>query len=240
MKYKLIFFLFDHFVDMVTRYLGQLTVLSGPFKGMNYIRGSVGSSFMPKIFGTYELEIAPWISELPQFGLGLDIGAAEGYYAVGLLRSKICKRMIAWEMNPNGQVMMSQLAVANSVDSRLDIRGYCDSTQLNQSISEASGNVLVVIDCEGFEGDLLEPVDGNLLSRCSFIIETHNSIKPGVHEQLIKKLGATHDIKENFPKRRNADDIPAIISGFIKVFQMPILRRLAMSERRCQGLGWLL
>ena len=135
---------------------------------------------------------------------------------------------------------MSQLAVVNSVESRLVIRGYCDSSQLSQSISAMNGNVLVVIDCESFEGDLLEAVDDSLLSRCSFIIETHNPMKPGVHEQLIKKLGASHDIKEGFPKRRNSDDFPSIMSGVMKVFQIPILRRLAMSERRCQGLGWLL
>jgi hypothetical protein len=222
------------------RHMQVFDVCSGPFQGMHYIPGSVGSSLTPKILGTYEMEVASWISRLPHFQLGLDVGAAEGYYAVGLLRKGTCDRMIAWEMDPTGRDLLCKLADANSMRERLDIRGCCDPSQLGQEISKAEGEVLVVIDCEGFEGDLLPPLDKNLLERCTFVIETHNPMNPGVHERLLRHLEPTHEIEEVFPRRRKAEDFPGHLCGRLKLLRIPLVNRLAMTERRPAGLGWLL
>lgn len=240
MFYKILFQSFDRCVDVLFRHMKGLVVCSGPFKGMRYIPGSVGSSLTPKVLGTYEMEIASWISRLPRFQLGLDVGAAEGYYAVGLLRQGICDRVIAWEMDPQGRDLLGKLADANSMRDRIDIRGRCDPDQLEQEISKAEGEILVVVDCEGYEGDLLPPLDKKLLERCSFMIETHNPMNPGVHERLLRQLETSHEIEEIFPRRRTPDDVPDHLPGRLKLLQLPVASRLAMSERRAPGLGWLL
>ena len=61
-------------------------VLSGPFAGMKYVNQSVGSMWFPKVLGTYELELASIIRGfcLARPPSVVDIGAAEGYYAVGV------------------------------------------------------------------------------------------------------------------------------------------------------------
>src|SRR5438876_11547620 len=61
-------------------------VSNGSFRGMAYVPEAVGSSLLPKLIGSYEQEITPAIEEMvakrpPRI---IDIGAAEGYYAVGL------------------------------------------------------------------------------------------------------------------------------------------------------------
>src|SRR5271166_5203781 len=62
------------------------TVQAGPFRGMRYIDQSHSSSLIPKWLGLYERELHDCIEEAiaSPFQTVLDIGAAEGYYAVGL------------------------------------------------------------------------------------------------------------------------------------------------------------
>ena len=61
-------------------------VLSGPFHGMRYVDHSVGSSLFPKLIGTYEKELRYWLeAQFTESNLTtiVNIGAGEGYYAVG-------------------------------------------------------------------------------------------------------------------------------------------------------------
>src|SRR4051794_38235977 len=74
-----------------TRRLAELTrstVVGGPFEGMSYVGNSHGSAWCPKILGTYEREIRSAVDEIAarEFPNIVNIGAAEGYYAVGLAR----------------------------------------------------------------------------------------------------------------------------------------------------------
>src|SRR3989344_7241810 len=39
-------------------------VASGPFEGMKYVKDSVGSRLLPKLLGTYELELHPTIEKV--------------------------------------------------------------------------------------------------------------------------------------------------------------------------------
>ena len=59
--------------------------MGGPFKGMRYHGDAMGGAVAPKIKGVYESELAPFFvkrSAIP-FQHIIDVGAAEGYYAVG-------------------------------------------------------------------------------------------------------------------------------------------------------------
>ena len=61
-------------------------VASGPFAGMRHGDIAVGSVLTVKLLGTYEKELWPIIDQIiaTAYPLIIDIGAAEGYYAVGL------------------------------------------------------------------------------------------------------------------------------------------------------------
>src|SRR4051812_14244715 len=64
-------------------------VLSGPFAGMAYVRQAAGSCLAPKLIGCYEAELHGVVARILRTGYTqiVDIGCAEGYYAVGLARS---------------------------------------------------------------------------------------------------------------------------------------------------------
>src|SRR6185312_7312344 len=66
----------------------SLAVLSGPFAGMLYHAAAAGSVLGPKLIGSYEHEISAWIEATvnANYQRILDVGCAEGYYAVGFAR----------------------------------------------------------------------------------------------------------------------------------------------------------
>lgn len=60
-------------------------IVAGPFRGMRYIEKAVCSELPPKILGTYEMELHALIESIVarRPSCIIDIGAAEGFYAVG-------------------------------------------------------------------------------------------------------------------------------------------------------------
>src|SRR5436190_882004 len=80
------------FVKLEEGYMGHLLspdkkVLGGIFKGLQYPRfESSGSGLVTKLLGSYENELHPFIQQLGanKYTEIIDIGCAEGYYAVGL------------------------------------------------------------------------------------------------------------------------------------------------------------
>ena len=61
-------------------------VLRGPFAGMVYAVDAFASAYFPKLIGCYEREIHEILESVIRRGYRriIDIGCAEGYYAVGL------------------------------------------------------------------------------------------------------------------------------------------------------------
>jgi FkbM family methyltransferase len=106
------------------RYMEHLTrahtggqVQQGPFAGMRYVDHAVGSAFIPKLLGIYERELNACIEQscAMRFPLIIDIGAAEGYYAVGMALRVPGARVIAFEMEENGRTALREMAGLNGV-----------------------------------------------------------------------------------------------------------------------------
>ena len=80
----------------------DLTVRNGPFRGMRYPeRASVGSALVPKLLGSYERELQPVLEDIlaREHSEIVDIGCAEGYYAVGLALRLPAARVFAYDTN---------------------------------------------------------------------------------------------------------------------------------------------
>src|SRR5215204_4418004 len=60
-------------------------VQEGPFAGMRYL-SETRDPILPKLVGSYEAEIQPWIRAAitQRYRRVIDVGCAEGYYAVGM------------------------------------------------------------------------------------------------------------------------------------------------------------
>eukprot|EP01031_Cornospumella_fuschlensis_P050377 gene50377-61632_t len=127
-------------------------VLAGPFVGMRYIEGSVGSAYVPKLLGIYERELNRCVEEACALDVPLivDIGAAEGYYAVGLAMRNPGAKVVAFEMESEGRALLKEMAEINEVEQRLSIRGRCEPADLQDALFGAERSI-VVCDVEGYE-----------------------------------------------------------------------------------------
>src|SRR5271170_382684 len=67
--------------------LNELVVRNGPFAGMRYARPlPEGSIFFPKLLGSYEAELQAHFERVigTDYSAIVDVGCADGYFAVGL------------------------------------------------------------------------------------------------------------------------------------------------------------
>lgn len=199
-------------------------VLGGPFKGMRYINSSSGSTFLPKILGTYEAEIAEDLISLVHMAQSaiVDVGCAEGYYANGALKLNPAIKVIGFDSNPVARQLCYNMAERNGFNSRLHIFGYCDHQTLNSVL--VNGTVdLVIADIEGYETELLDPAAIPALCATNLIVETHSQAG---EEVIISRFSSSHEIKRISPRSRSWRDI-----------EIPIFRNLAhlspQFERSC-------
>ncbi len=175
----------------------QMRVAQGPFAGMHYIDQSTGSRWWPKILGTYELELWPQVAKLlgaPPAVL-VDVGAAEGFYAVGFARAMPTSRVVAFEREASGRDQLTRLAEINGVTDRIDLRGSCDPEALAAALSGAA-SAAVLCDVEGYEATLLDPRAVPALLNCPMLVEVHEFASPGVGDLLRRRFAATHNIDE--------------------------------------------
>ncbi len=190
-------------------------IAQGPFRGMCYISSAFCSEILPKIVGTYELEVSPAIEAICCAGCDriVDIGAAEGYYAVGLAMRNPSTRVIAFEMNPSARYYLRKLARRNGVAERIDVRGRCEPDSLARALHGAR-KPAVVCDCEGAEDFLLCPDQVEPLRGSFVLVETHDGLSTdagvlaGITDRLRERFEPTHEIEVISSRDRREDDLP--------------------------------
>lgn len=184
-------------------------VLGGPFKGMAYVSSSVGSQYWPKVFGTYETELHGVIHELDKQGFAkvIDVGAAEGYYAVGLATRWPSASVSAFESEAEGREFIGQMARSNNVQDRIQILGHATPRALRKELQQADeGRVFCVMDVEGAERDLCDLQNVPELARSHVLVETHDFAVPGIHELLLGRLAKSHRIRSIDQRERSLSD----------------------------------
>jgi hypothetical protein len=165
-----------------------LTVSGGPFAGLRYPDATAGS-LVPKLLGAYERELHGAIEravagEPEQI---VNVGAADGYYAVGLARRCPAARVLAFEVDPRARELLARVAATNRVT--LEIGGAATIDALGRL---PAARTLVVIDCEGCEGTLLDPGRVPVLRTATIVAELHDFAVPG--ETVTARFAATHEV----------------------------------------------
>jgi hypothetical protein len=193
-------------------------VRHGPFAGMRYIDGSIGSAYLPKLLGTYERELVSVIEAecVRRPRLIIDLGAAEGYYAVGLALRNPGARVVAFERGEAGQIALLKMARLNGVPGRLEIRGGCGPSDLRDLLDSgkdehprvANPNPFILCDVEGDERRLLDPSAIPGLQSARILVETHEFIHPGITEQLRARFAPTHGVELIWQTSRLRSDFP--------------------------------
>lgn len=174
------------------------TVFSGPFAGMNYSSNASEGALMPRLIGCYEAELHPFMSEVAQAGyeVVIDIGCAEGYYAVGLARMLPDCHIHAHDISESAQRACRELARANGVADRVTVEGVFEGSRLAQLKARKS---LIVCDIEGAEDQLLDPMQWPDFARFDLLVEVHECFQRGLVKKLAARFAATHDIEWVWP-----------------------------------------
>jgi precorrin-6B methylase 2 len=175
----------------------ELVVLSGPFKGMNHINDIVWGPITPKWLGTYECELHPVMFEIirdQSYDTIVDVGAAEGYYAIGLARHLPKCIVFAFDLDYRARLQQRHLARLNKVNNAI-VGSGCNHVQLENHIRK---RCLVVCDIEGYEVQLLDPTAVPALKRTDVLVEVHSTQNMDaieVKDLLIQRFFKTHEIE---------------------------------------------
>ena len=102
------------------------------------------------MLGHYENEVQSRLQDLSQFRRAgfVDVGAAEGFFALGMLVSGLADKPIAFETNHKSREALTSNANLNQVVDLLEVRGEATRHSLVQAVSELD-ECLDLIDIEG-------------------------------------------------------------------------------------------
>jgi precorrin-6B methylase 2 len=212
------------------------TVLSGLFEGMlipDETSWGHDDAFA-KIAGTYELELRKVflraVERAPS--IIINVGCAEGYYAIGLARLLPTAAVYAFDIDECARTICERSAKENGVSDRIVVGGLCTPRDLSD-ITSRSGRVLIIMDCEGAELELLDRVAVPGLAGSDIIVETHNFAAENAAETLQRRLDRDHDIHRISQGARGPHKLA-------RVATLPELERwLMVSETRVEVTTWL-
>ena len=170
------------------------TVTSGPFKGMKLLPDQPwdDGNLNHKLDGSYEGELHACVDRIIELNPKriINVGCAEGYYAVGLGLRLPDTEVIAVDRNQNCLNVCLKNAELNGV--KLLNCGEITAPILSIMIE---GNTVVVMDCEGGELDLINPFTCPNLPKAVFLIECHDFMHPNTSSILLDRLLNTHTVK---------------------------------------------
>jgi hypothetical protein len=186
------------------------SVVSGPFRGMRYIRIAYGTSTLDKTLGIYEREIHAAVESMIEYRPDVlaNAGTAEGYYLVGMASRLPGLHAVGYDRMAIARHLARRLARLNGVADRVELRGLCSAHDLERVLSPAARPALIS-DIDGAELDCLRPDVAPSLQRTLILVELHDMFVAGVSAQIRARFHPTHDI-EVFPVRTHrAEDVPA-------------------------------
>lgn len=171
-------------------------VRRGPFAGMHYPRRRGDIVHTAKLVGAYESELHGAIERLiartPT--LVVNVGSGDGYYVVGIARRLHAARIVAVDPDPLAQRACADTARRNDVGARVEPLTRIDAPALER-ILDSPVRALIVVDCEGYEDELLDPARAPSLAHADLLVETHDFARAGVTARLTDRFGGTHHVE---------------------------------------------
>jgi len=167
-------------------------VLNGVFSGLKYPSLTISeAALVPKIIGSYEYQLQPWFRKIIETNYTdiIDVGSAEGYYAVGLATKMPNTTVHCYDINEKDINFSKQMAEINNVRN-MTWNTYCDDKTLMNF--QRKGKTLIICDCEGFE---LQLFTDQVIQHCKdvdMLIELHDVVNPIISSTLLSRFQSTH------------------------------------------------
>lgn len=216
------------------------TVKGGPFQGLIFPTNTMWSGLESKLLGVYEAELYPIFDawRLITFTHIIDIGSADGYYALGCAMIWPCVHVIAYEADMSGRKTLKEFAARNGFEERIECRAYCDTIELRNAL-QGVGLGLVVMDVEGYEDILLDATNANLLKNFFLIVELHDLRVESLGEKLTARFHTTHTISEIWTRRRQLKDFNYPKNKLLRLYLLEQLRQIS-DEKRGAPMRWFI
>ena len=177
------------------------TVKYGPFKGLHLTHDpwwgqlDLGSQCL----GLYEKEILKFIENIEdgQFTNFIDIGAADGYYAVGLLSTGKIQRSICFEKTDKGREAIFTNWKKNGSIGQLVVKAKANFESIATLTEHDLERSLILIDIEGGEFELLNNDTIHKFRHSKILLEIHNWVTDfeEKYKNLLISLDETFCIK---------------------------------------------
>lgn len=215
------------------RFKSQNRILSGPFQGMTF-RYSQQEYAM--LLGTWELELVEVIERVlsSNYPLMVDVGAAEGYYAVGMAYRQPLAKVVAYEME--GRVRKNLEILQDLNGTSIDIRGKCEPKDLLM-FKEGLEGAFILMDVEGYETILLDPLNIPSLSKATILVELHDMYAEGCSTLIKERFNRTHDIEQINGVQRSVTHFPKN-AGWVRYFFSKKRLLDFMDEGRPHAMSW--
>lgn len=171
------------------------TIHGGPFAGMTYVDTATEGALIARLLGVYESELHPHLAAFAAEGLDcvIDVGCAEGYYAVGLARMMPGVTVHAHDILEHARMMCGRLAAQNGVAERVIIGGEFAPEDFQ---AFEGRRTLVLVDAEGAEVDILDLSRAPALAGMNIIVETHDIYRKDALATLMARFSPTHEITQ--------------------------------------------
>ena len=167
-------------------------VQSGPFAGMEFVEQSAEGCHIPKLLGCYEEELHDVLRQLVEarYDVIINIGCAEGYYAVGMKRLCPQARVLAYDTNPAAQKACGDVATRNGVE--IEVGGEFHPALFARFQKQ---KVLIWCDIEGAEVDLLDPKAAPALRNMDLVVELHPHSRGHAAKVIPERFADSHDVE---------------------------------------------
>lgn len=211
-------------------------VQSGPFAGMRLPAASSwgDGDRVTKLLGLYEANLHPLVERAVarRPAIVINVGCAEGFYAIGLARLLPEATIHAFDLDPAAMRVCRQAALDNGVGERVKVAGECDTETLGRLLA-TDAHALVFMDCEGAEAALLDPVKAPGLAQADILVECHDFVDRSITPTLRRRFGDTHVVETVAQGGRDPHALPQLASW------QELDRWLMVDEGRPECMHWL-
>jgi hypothetical protein len=174
----------------------QHTVERGVFTGMKlHPESAFGVDQFTMLSGLYELELYNLIASAAKkdYDAFVDVGCANGFYAVGFARISQRSQVIAYDIDELSRRTTALNAELNGVAHRIAIKKSATPDGLN-SLIERYSKVFLLADIEGGEVGLIDPSKCPALYKCDLLVEVHGRTDETA-EILRTRFSETHSFR---------------------------------------------
>lgn len=149
------------------------------------------------ILGIYEQEVIATLNQ-NKGRILINLGAGDGFYAIGAVKSGLFEESIAFEMHPESQSLIVDNAKLNGIEKisiyGLATKNFWVSLKINPDDLEKT---VVISDIEGDEFEIFDETTFSYFGKSVLIIEIHDWVENGLQkiQTLIDASRSTHDYK---------------------------------------------